>query len=273
MRQEEYPPQEALSEAGQRYGAECWRRGEGVVAAEHAYGDDPYQRLLVMPAPRPDAPVLVFWHGGGWTSGYKEWMAFMAPAFTAAGVAFVSAGYRLAPQHLFPAGLDDCAAALAWVWRNAARIGADPARIFVGGHSAGGHYAALLGTRRDWQAPHGLPPGVLRGVLPLSGCYEFGEGSGLSVRPRFLGAEGNDRLASPLHWLDAPPRPMLLAHGTADFPHLIAQAERFEAACAAAGGRVRRIAMPERNHFTASFAGGEPDGPWVPEALRFIHEG
>ena len=48
--------------------------------------------------------MLLFWHGGGWTSGYKEWMGFMAPALNAAGVTFVSAGYRLAPEHVFPAG-------------------------------------------------------------------------------------------------------------------------------------------------------------------------
>jgi hypothetical protein len=109
MKQADYPPQEPLSPAGTAYGDECWRRGEGIDGAEFAVGADPYQRLLVFRAPRPDGRVLLFWHGGGWTSGYKEWMSFMAPAFTAQGVTFVSAGYRLAPQHVFPAGIDDAA--------------------------------------------------------------------------------------------------------------------------------------------------------------------
>jgi len=270
MRLEDYPPQEPLSDAGQRYAAECWRRGEGVAAEEHAYGPDPYQRLLVMPAPNPTGEVLLFWHGGGWTSGYKEWMAFMAPAFTAAGVTFVSAGYRLAPQHLFPAGFEDCAAALAWVHGACARFGGDPARLFVGGHSAGGHYAALLATRFDWQAARGLPQDVIRGALPISGVYRFGDGSGLSARPRFLGPEGHERAASPLLWLDAPPRPMLVAWGSQDFPHLVVQAEAFADAAEAAGGRIRRLVLPGATHFTASFAGGEADGPWVPEALAFL---
>ncbi|MFN7635150.1 MAG: alpha/beta hydrolase [Acetobacteraceae bacterium] len=270
MRLEDYPPQEPLSEAGQRYAAECWRRGEGVAAEEHAYGPDPYQRLLVMPAPNPTGEVLLFWHGGGWTSGYKEWMAFMAPAFTAAGVTFVSAGYRLAPQHLFPAGFEDCAAALAWVHGACARFGGDPAWLFVGGHSAGGHYAALLATRFDWQAARGLPQEVIRGALPISGVYRFGDGSGLSARPRFLGPEGNERAASPLLWLDAPPRPMLVAWGSQDVPHQVMQAEAFADAAAAAGGRIRRLVLPGATHFTASFAGGEADGPWVPEALAFL---
>ena len=109
MKLDDYPPQEPLSEAGQAYGAECWRRRRGHRRAEEfAFGADPYQRLLVFEAAQPDGRVLLFWHGGGWTSGYKEWMAFMAPPFNAAGVTFVSAGYRLAPQHVFPAALDDC---------------------------------------------------------------------------------------------------------------------------------------------------------------------
>ena len=103
--------------------AECWRRSAGIACQEFAFGADPYQRLLVFEAPRPDGRVLVFWHGGGWTSGYKEWMGFMAPAFTAEGVTFVSAGYRLAPQHVFPAALDDCIQATRWVAENIARHG------------------------------------------------------------------------------------------------------------------------------------------------------
>ena len=128
MRLEDYPPQEALSELGQRYADSCWQRSAGVNAGasveEHAYVEpgEACQRLLVYPSARPDGRVLLLWHGGGWTSGYKEWMGFMAPPLNAAGVTVVSAGYRLAPQHLFPAGLEDCAAALDWVATHIASV-------------------------------------------------------------------------------------------------------------------------------------------------------
>jgi arylformamidase len=270
MRREDYPPQEPLSEVGERYSAECWRRSGDIVGEEHGYGPDPYQRVLVFPAAKPDGRVLIFWHGGGWTSGYKEWMGFMAPAFTAAGVTFVSAGYRLAPQHVFPAGLDDCMAAVAWVHGNVKKYGAQPDRLYIGGHSAGGHYAALLAVRRDWQEAHGLPAGAIKGCLPISGVYLFTEGSGLSARPRFLGGAGNERPASPIHCLQPPLPPFLVAYGTDDFPHLIKQAESFCAAIIRAGARVERLEMPGRNHFSASYAGGEPDGPWVGAALQFM---
>lgn len=269
-----YPPQEPLSEAGAKYAAECLRRGEGIAFEEAAYGNDPYQRLSIFRASRPDGRVLVFWHGGGWTSGYREWMHFNAPAFTAAGVTFVAPGYRLAPKHLFPTGYEDCMRALAWAHRNVGAYGGDAANIFIGGHSAGGHYAALLAARRNWAAGVDLPADVVTGVLPVSGTYWFGADSGLAMRPRFLGPEGpdnrNEDEASPIRRLEPPLPPMLLFHGSEDFPHLARQAETFEAAVRAAGGPVTRIVMPGRNHFSAHYACGEPDGPMVPAALDFM---
>ena len=257
MKREDYPPQEPLSEAGQAYGDECWRRSQGIDGDEYAYGGDSYQRLIVHAASRADAPTLLFWHGGGWTSGYKEWMSFMAPAFTNAGVRFVTAGYRLAPQHVFPAAFDDCRAALDWVLQ---RCGPN---VFIGGHSAGGHYAALIAANGGAR--------LVRGCLALSGVFEFGESSGLSMRPRFLGDDAsNDLRASPRYNLQDPLPPFLISHGTRDFPHLIAQAGRFVEALRAKGANVEHLPLAERTHFTASYAGGEPDGPWVPAAQRFI---
>ena len=271
MKRDEYPVQEPLSEAGQAYADECWRRGADVECSEHAFGPDPYQRLLVSRAKHPDGRVLLFWHGGGWTSGYKEWMTFMAPAFCDAGVTFVSAGYRLAPQHVFPTGLEDCAIAVKWVAEHIAAFGADPSRIFVGGHSAGGHYAALLSVDSTWTRKLALPADAVRGCLALSGVYEFGEGSGLSARPRFLGADtGNDARASPrLHVTSSMP-PFLIAYGTRDFPHLVDQAVRFAQAVREAGGDVETVVLDDRTHFTVSYAGGERQGPWVPAALSFM---
>ena len=270
MKLDEYPAQEPLSPSGTEYGVECWRRGEGIHGEEFAFGSDPYQRLLVFRAPRADGRVLLFWHGGGWTSGYKEWMAFMAPAFTRAGVTFVSAGYRLAPGHVFPAGLEDCAAAVLWVAAHAGEHGSDAFRLFVGGHSAGGHYAAMLAASAAQRTQHGLPAGLVRGCLPLSGVFDFGPGSGLSVRPRFLGPDADtDLLASPVRHIDAPV-PFLVAYGAKDFPHLLPQGHAFVEALRVAGGEVEELVLPERTHFTASFAGGEADGPWAPAALEFM---
>ena len=99
--------------------------------------------------------------------------------------------------------------------------------------------------------------------------YLFGDGSGLSARPRFLGPAENDRAASPIQNIDTTP-PFLIAHGSEDFPHLMAQAESMEHALADAGGDVERVVLEGRNHFSACYAGGDADGPWVPRALAWM---
>jgi len=271
-----YPPQEPLSPLGLAYQARIMALGEGIAGEEASYGDDPYQSLAVFRPEVASGDVLVFLHGGGWTSGYKEWMYFMAPALNAAGVTLVSAGYRLAPNHVFPAGFDDAADALAWVHRHIASHGGDPRRIFVGGHSAGGHYAALLAVSSAWRKARSLPADVLRGCLPVSGVYRFGEGSGLSARPRFLGS-GNeaqvDAAASPLLRIepDACP-PFLLTHGSRDFPHLVTQAQQMEAALRAAGVAVQVQILEGADHFEASVACGEHPAGWPALAAAWMRQ-
>ncbi|MGE0797942.1 MAG: alpha/beta hydrolase [Lautropia sp.] len=272
MRIEDYPPQEPLSENGVRYNAEMRRRSEGIEGLEFEYGGDVHQRLMLFPARKPNGTVLAFMIGGGWTNGYKELLAYMAPPLNAAGITFASLGYRMAPKHLFPAGWHDAADAVAWLHSNVARHGGDPARLFVGGWSAGGHYAALLACRRDWQASRGLPRDVIRGCLCISGIFDFTPGNGMSVRPRFLGpeADGNDVHASPLFHLGTLPPPMLLAHGDNDFPHLAIQARKFERVVSVLGGDIERVELPDRTHFSAAWAAVDDGSRWLATAADWL---
>lgn len=274
MRPEDYPAQEPFTTIGAQYHDEVLRLAEGVEGEDIPLGEDPYRSVAVYRSAAPSGQVLCLIHGGGWTNGYKEWMAFMAPALTARGVTVVSFGYRLAPGNVFPAQFDDCADALAWVHDHIADYGGDPNRIHVGGHSAGGHLASLLALHLDWQAPRGLPADVVKSALPISGTYLFGEGSGLSMRPRFLGDPelANEAPASPVSYLRDGAPPFLVAFGTEDFPHLVRQAEDFAAALSRHGGVVETLPLEGCNHLGASYASGDPDGVWVRTALAFIEQ-
>ena len=265
----DYPPQEPFSEAGEKYAAEVMMRGKGVRGQEHSYGDDPYQSLTLHVPENPNGTVFAFIHGGGWTSGYKEHMNFMAPSYVTDRIIFISIGYRLAPQHVFPVGVDDIADALSSIHQCIEEFNGNPDRIFVGGHSAGGHYSSLLAVRNDWQAIRGVPDTIIRGCLPISGVYDFTAGNGMAVRPKFLGDGNNEAAASPIHNIVQTP-PFFIAHGSEDFPHLITQAETMEEALRKAGADATRIIMEGRNHFSASYAGGEEDGPWVSKALEWM---
>jgi len=269
-----YPPQEPLSPLGAAYQARILALGEGVAGHEAAYGDDPYQTLAVFRPPQPSGDVLVFFHGGGWTSGYKEWMAFMAPALQARGITLVTPGYRLAPGHLFPVGVDDAADALAWVHAHAAEHGGNARRIFVGGHSSGGHYAALLAATADWRRARGLPADVVRGCLPVSGVYRFDAESGLTMRPRFLGPAGEGdkaAAASPLLRIDSGAcAPFLLSWGSRDFPHLIVQGRQMLEALQRAGVAAEAFVFEGADHFEASLACGQVESGWPDRASAWM---
>ncbi|HIP09128.1 MAG TPA: alpha/beta hydrolase [Rhodospirillales bacterium] len=272
MRPEDYPAQDELAEFAQGYAAEVMQRAAGIEAEDVLFGDDVYQRVGIHKPLHSNGAVFAFIHGGGWTNGYKEWNDFMAPAFTGRGVTFVTIGYRMAPMHIFPAGYDDCAAGLAWIYKNIADYCGDPQRLYLGGHSAGGHYASLLAIKKDWQSDLGIPQGIIRGCVPVSGVYRFGDGSGLTQRPRFLGEEGNSNAAaaSPVLHINGATCPFLIAHGDKDFPHLITQAEEMAQALKKSGASAERVVLPDSDHFGAHYLTGESNGKWTERILKFM---
>ena len=273
MRPEDYPAQDVFTEIGKKYHSRILDLAETVPTEEWQYGENPYQSVALYPAEKPRGDLIVMIHGGGWTNGYKEWMAFCAPALTARGITAASLGYRLAPSHLWPAGFEDVADGVAEIYRRAGEFGADKDRIFVSGHSAGGHLAALLALKSDWQASRGLPGDIIKGSLPISGTYIFGPDSGLSMRPRFLGPEGvgNEQAASPMEYVRDGAPAFHIAWGENDFPHLRRQAEAFAKALAAGTNAVTTQVLADADHLGASYASAEMDGAWVTEADKFLN--
>lgn len=267
-----YPPQEPVPEALRYVHATLMELGAGVIGHEHGFGPEPSQSLIVYPAKEPGGPVLLFMHGGGWTNGYKEEMAFLAPAFNAVGISFVSSSYRLAPGHVFPANFEDAAQAVATVWALSDRYGFNRNAMFVGGHSAGGHLAALLATRSDWQGARSLPRDVVKGCAPISATYDFTPGCGSAVRPRFLGPIEADNAvpASPLFWVDGDAPPFLVAHASDDFGHLKVQSEQFVMVARGKGVDVQALEIPQTTHVSILLTAASDGGAWREAATKWI---
>lgn len=180
------------------------------------YGAHPRQKLdLYLPKiRRSDTPLVVFFYGGGWKEGTRENYEFVASSLTGAGYGVVIPDYRLYPDVVFPAFVEDGAAAVAWSFANAARHGLDPSQVFLMGHSAGAHISALLALDETYLDAHDLDAGALRGLVGLSGPYDF-----LPIERGYLTEvfpEQTRAKSQPVNFVNDSAPPTLLIHGTED---------------------------------------------------------
>jgi acetyl esterase/lipase len=186
----------------------------------------------------PRAPVVVFFHGGAWQHGERRSYRFVGSALAAHGIVAVMPDYRRYPSVRFPAFVEDGARAVAWTFAHAERIGGDPKRIYLGGHSSGAHIAALLATDARYLAAVGHRPGELAGVIGVAGPYDFVP----ITHPLLLeifGAEERHALSQPVNFIDGDEPPFLLLHGDADRRVAVFHSERLAQRLSAAARPVQ----------------------------------
>jgi acetyl esterase/lipase len=183
-----------------------------------AYGTDPQHRLDVYvpsgPAEAP-RPIVVFWHGGRWRYGDKSDYRFVGAALAESGYVVVVANYRHYPQVKMPGFMDDAACAAQWAAAHAGDHGGDPQRLYLMGHSAGAHLAALVTLDRRYFIATGRPVPRIAGVIGLSGPYDFLPLLEADVQDMFGPPELYPE-SQPINFVRADAPPMLLVQGLAD---------------------------------------------------------
>jgi arylformamidase len=252
------------------------RESEAAVAglAEYAYGSDPLQKLdFWHAAGAKPAPLVVFVHGGGWKRGDKRNAtgAQKVEHLIGEGYAFASIDYRLVPTVTVEQEAADVAAAVAWLRDNSVRLGIDPSRIVLMGHSAGAHLVTLVGTDPRYMASAGLSLRDIRGIVALDGaCYDVARQiaeSGRFMRGTYVDAFGNDpvrqRALSPTFQAATPNSPaFLIAH--IDRADGKAQSEALGAALVQAGTSAEVDGFAGtglRGHMEINFSLGSADNP------------
>lgn len=239
--------------------------------ADIRYGQQAHQQLDIYRSKEnqnQSAPVLIFLHGGRWRAGYKEWNGFMAPVATEIPALLVSPRYALSPDFHFPTPLHDCLQALSWVCRNIADYGGDPERIFIGGHSAGGHLAALTTLRHDLYEKFELSECVIKGCLPLSGTMNFDFEEVLpgseeeQIRSILLADPADAPQASPLAYTEGNTTPFFYAFGENDFARVISTSQQMLAALKTQAGEVLYHQFSGFNHFQTHLSLQQADNPW-----------
>lgn len=243
------------------------------------YGEDRLQQMDVYaPAGAANAPVLVSWHGGGWTNGYRAYNRFMAPIVTGLGMVLVAPSYRLTPAHHMPETAADALAALAHVRRHAAGWGGDPGRLILTGHSAGGHLAALTALRAAARQAAGVPDEAIAACLPISGIMDLHHPQPVpgSLENRVYdtvlrpGEPHSDAVFSPLCWGAGNRVPVVLTWGSLDSERVRLSNQRLAALLQLQPGGVATHCLEGVDHFGSHTGLRDPAHPWYQTLAKFL---
>ena len=260
------------------YDQPAWARNQGELSKRNAqksgaaiarlgpprrlaYGPTDIEKLELYPTKKPNAPINVFVHGGAWRFGNAADAAYQSEMFVDAGAHFVAVDFTsvIEAKGNLMTMAQQVRRAVAWVYQNAASWGGDRNRLFISGHSSGGHLAAVVLTT-DWEKDFALPRDVLKGGLCASGLYDLYPVS-LSARSSYVTftAEVLETL-SPQRQIDRLIAPVIIAHGTLETPEFQRQNREFAAAVKAAGKPMEFIVLEGYNHFEVAESLGNPYG-------------
>jgi arylformamidase len=232
-----------------------------IKAERVAYGPTEVEKLDIYRTKQPNAPIRVFVHGGAWRSGSARDSAYPAEMFVTAGAHYVAVDFVAvanADGNLMTMA-DQVRRAVAWVYKNAASFGGDPNRIYISGHSSGGHLAGVVMVT-DWKKDFALPPDVVKGGLLMSGMYDL-KPVRLSKRSTYVKfTDEMEQALSTQRHLDKLNSPIIVSHGTLESPEFQRQAREFVAAVKAAGKPVQLIVGEGYNHFEMPETFGNPHG-------------
>lgn len=214
-----------------------------------AFGTSALEKLDVFPAATKNSPIYLFIHGGYWYSLDKEHYSYVAQGMRPYGITTAVNNFGLAPECDMDTIVAHNRAAVAWLWRHAEKFGADRNRIYVCGHSAGGHLGlVLLGT--DWPAyAPDLPPGIVKGVCSMGGIHDLEP-----IRLSFLNAKVQLTPAqvaqhSPVHLRYPTPAPLSLIVATDESAEFHRQSQLMLELWSKLGYPAELLAPPDLDHF------------------------
>lgn len=225
------------------------------------YGPTEIEKLDIYRTDRPKAPVHIYIHGGAWHQGLAKACGFAAELFVNAGAHFVVPDFAWVQdvQGSLLTMADQVRRAIAWIYNNAASFGGDPDRLYLSGHSSGGHLAAVALTT-DWNRDFGLPPDMLKGGLCCSGMYDL-HPVRLSVRSSYVRFDDMTvESLSPIRHIDQIKAPLIVTYGNLETPEFQRQARTFAEAVRNAGKPVELLLGEGYNHYEIRETIGNPYG-------------
>jgi len=236
-----------------------------------SYGPSEFERLDLYRTKRPKAPIFIYFHGGAWLRGSAKDSGFPAEMFVNAGAHFVVPDFIAisAAEGDLRVMAGQVRRAIAWTYANAATFDGDPERLFIGGHSSGGHLCGVA-LVTDWKKDFGLPETVVKGGFCASGMYDL-KPVRLSARSKYVKfTDEIEQAMSPQRQIDFLRAPIVVTYGTLETPEFQRQSRDFAAAVKAAAKPVELIVAENYNHFETEESLGNPYGPNGRAALALM---
>lgn len=224
--------------------------GKLPVTKDVQYGALPRERLDVFPSPLPHSKILVFIHGGYWQMLDKYMFSFIANSFQPSGVTTVVLTYPLSPEFSIDHIVSSVADALSWVYKNISQFNGDPNQIYIAGHSAGGHLAAMLMAANFKLVNPKLPADLLKGACVISGLFNL-----VPVRLSYLNKvlkmdEETALRNSPVILNPTSTCPLIIAVGGAETAEFNDQSKELYVAWKDKDVDVKFFQLPQLNHFS-----------------------
>lgn len=234
------------------------------------FGPTVHETLDIFPADTPNAPVFVFLHGGYWRAFTSKEFSGVALGLQPLGITTVVVNYALCPWVSLDEITRQCRAAVAWTLRNIDQYGGDPARVAVGGHSAGGHLSAMC-LLTEWARDYGLPQDPFKAALLFSGLYDIAPLRYTYLQPMIQLDDGVVRRMSPLHHMRPSTTPIWTTWGARESTEFARQSASFHEAWLAQGNRGELAATPDADHFEVIHPLFTPDSAhsqWLRQQLN-----
>ncbi|TDD42317.1 alpha/beta hydrolase [Saccharopolyspora elongata] len=235
-----------------------------------SYGPDPLQAFDVYPARHSTGadPLLVFVHGGYWQSLDKSQFGFLAEPYISRGICFAAVNYRLAPDVGMDEIVEDVRSAVGSLYERAPEYGADPAQLYLSGHSAGGHLTAML-MSTAWPEL-GLPADIIKGGCAISGLYDLEPIQNCYLND-VLGMDiATSQRNSPVQHAPSSSAPLLLTVGGDESSEFHRQQAEFARIWSTRGLACKVVDQPDGHHFDAVERLGEADDPLFGAVFELI---
>jgi arylformamidase len=261
-----------IAQVGQRLATNsAATRARIGVPQRTGYGPTEIEKLDIYRTGRANAPIFVFIHGGNWQSGAAKDYGFPAEMFVNAGAHYVALDFIAVTEAGGDLGVmaAQIRRGIAWVYKNADSFGGDPERIYIGGHSSGGHLCGVA-LVTDWHKEFGIPDNTVKGGLCMSGLYDMAPVR-LSWRRRYVNfTDAMTDAMSPQRHIDKLKAPIVVTYGTFETPDFQRQSRDFAASVKAAGKPARLIETPNYAHLEMVESIGNPYGPDGRAALALM---